>query len=94
MLNSIKWLFDKFRILELLFDILEIQKLHICEKVYFDQLLDFQILLLLLLHTFLLDAGFFQWCQALLLYIVAPPTFYQIFMNNGLFQKTKVEFHD
>ena len=31
---------------------------------------------------------------SLLLYIAAPPTFYQIFMNNGLFQKTKVEFHD
>ena len=30
---------------------------------------------------------------SLLLYIAAPPTFYQIFMNNGLFQKTKVEFH-
>ena len=31
---------------------------------------------------------------SLLLYIAAPPTFYQISMNNGLFQKTKVEFHD
>ena len=31
---------------------------------------------------------------SLLLYIAAPPTFYQIFMINGLFQKTKVEFHD
>ena len=31
---------------------------------------------------------------SLLLYIAAPPTFYQIFMNNGLFQKTKVEFPD
>ena len=29
---------------------------------------------------------------SLLLYIAAPPTFYQIFMNNGLLQKTKVEF--
>ena len=31
-----------------------VQKLHICEKVYFDQLLDFPILLLLFLHTLLL----------------------------------------
>ena len=31
---------------------------------------------------------------SLLLYIAAPPTFYQIFMNNGLLQKTKVGFHD
>ena len=31
-----------------------VQKLHNCEKVYFDQLLDFQILLLLFLHTLLL----------------------------------------
>ena len=31
-----------------------VQKLHICEKVYFDQLLDFQILLLLFRHTLLL----------------------------------------
>ena len=31
---------------------------------------------------------------SLLSYIAAPPTFYQISMNNGLFQKTKVEFHD
>ena len=30
------------------------KKLHICEKVYFDQLLDFRILLLLFLHTLLL----------------------------------------
>ena len=30
------------------------QKLLICEKVYFDQLLDFRILLLLFLHTLLL----------------------------------------
>ena len=30
-----------------------VQKLHICEKVYFDQLLDFPILLLLFLQTFL-----------------------------------------
>ena len=30
---------------------------------------------------------------SLLLYIAAPPPFYQIFMNYGLFQKTKVEFH-
>ena len=28
------------------------QKLHICEKVYFDQILGVQILLLLFLHTF------------------------------------------
>ena len=28
-----------------------VQKVHICEKVYFDQLLDFRILLLLFLHT-------------------------------------------
>ena len=31
-----------------------VQKLHICEKVYFDKLLDFLILLLLFLHTLLL----------------------------------------
>ena len=31
-----------------------VQKLHICEKVYFDQLLDFRVLLLLFLHTLLL----------------------------------------
>ena len=31
-----------------------VQKLHICKKVYFDQLLDFPILLLLFLHTLLL----------------------------------------
>ena len=31
-----------------------VQKLHICEKVYFDQLLDLQMLLLLFLHTLLL----------------------------------------
>ena len=31
--------------------VLVFQKLHICEKVYFDQLLDFPILLLLFLHT-------------------------------------------
>ena len=31
-----------------------VQKLHICEKVYFDQLLDFPILFLLFLHTLLL----------------------------------------
>ena len=30
------------------------QIFHICEKVYFDQLLDFRILLLLFLHTLLL----------------------------------------
>ena len=41
-----------------------VQKIHICEKVYFDQLLAFQILLLLFFHTLLfaifysLDAGF------------------------------------
>ena len=31
-----------------------VQKLHICETVYFYQLLDFQILLLLFLHTLLM----------------------------------------
>ena len=31
-----------------------VQKLHICEKVYFDQLLDFPVLLLLFFHTLLL----------------------------------------
>ena len=31
-----------------------VQKVHICKKEYFDQLLDFQILLLLCLHTLLL----------------------------------------
>ena len=31
-----------------------VKKSHICEKVYFDQLLDFQILILLLLHTLLM----------------------------------------
>ena len=30
-----------------------VQKLHFCEKVYSDQLLYFQILLLLFLHTLL-----------------------------------------
>ena len=30
-----------------------VQKLHICEKVIFDQLLDFPILLLLFLHSLL-----------------------------------------
>ena len=30
-----------------------VQKLHICKKEYFDQLLDFQILFLLFLHTLL-----------------------------------------
>ena len=30
-----------------------VQNLHICEKVYFDQVLDFPILLLLFLHTLL-----------------------------------------
>ena len=47
--------------------VLVVQKLHICKRVYFDQLLEFQILLLLLLHTYYcaifnsLDAGFFQY---------------------------------
>ena len=47
-----------------------VQKLHISEKVYFDQLLDFPIMLLLFLHTlyycaifYSLDAGFFQYHQ-------------------------------
>ena len=48
-----------------------VQKLHICEKMHFDQLLDFPILPLLFLHTILqycaifysLDAGFFQYHQ-------------------------------
>ena len=31
-----------------------VKKSHICEKVYFDQLLDFQILIFLLLHTLLM----------------------------------------
>ena len=44
-----------------------VQKLHICEKVYFDQLLDCQILLSLFLTLYYctifysLDAGFFQY---------------------------------
>ena len=46
-----------------------VQKLHICEKVYFDQLLDFPILHLLFLHcitlyycaiSYSLGAGFFN----------------------------------
>ena len=37
-----------------------VQKLHICEKVYFDQLLGFQILLLLFLH-FIIVPYFTLW---------------------------------
>ena len=36
-----------------------VQKIHICETVYFDQLLDFQALLLLFLHTSLFDVPYF-----------------------------------
>ena len=38
-----------------------VQKLHICEKVYFDQLFGLQILLLLFLHTLLLCHIFNLW---------------------------------
>ena len=36
-----------------------VQKLHICENVYFDQLLDFPKLLLLFLHSFLVCCAIF-----------------------------------
>ena len=36
-----------------------VQKLCICEKMYFDQLLDFPILLLLFLHTFHIIVPYF-----------------------------------
>ena len=32
-----------------------VQKVHICERVYFDQLLDIRILLLLFLHTIIVS---------------------------------------
>ena len=40
-----------------------VQILHFCEKVYFDQLLDFPILLKLLLHTILLCHILLFGCQ-------------------------------
>ena len=51
-----------------------VQKLHICKKVYFDPLLDFQISLLLFLHTLLL-------CHILLLgcWIVSVPSGSKLF---------------
>ena len=49
-----------------------VQKIHIYEKVYLDQLLDFPILILLFLYTLIvpyfisLNAGFFQYHQTVL----------------------------
>ena len=54
-----------------------VQKLHICEKVYFDQFLDFQILLLFFLHTLLV-------CHILLFQVWILDFFKTIRVSNNL----------
>ena len=52
-----------------------VQKLHICEKVYFDQLPDFPVLLLLFLSHFIIVPYFTLWM---------PDFFNAIMVSNSL----------
>ena len=72
----------------------EVKKIHICEKVYFDQLLDFPILLLSFLHTLLLclillfEYWIFQYHQGVKQFESrAGPTYCHAWSGSKLFAK-------